>query len=100
MSLKLDRVYKGITIADAIARIDAVAISKSRDTVTMEVRWYATDAEKLADQYFDKTTYILVPPTKDTYFAFLILDELGKNSHEQAYIYLKTLPEFAGAVDC
>jgi hypothetical protein len=27
-------------------------------------------------------------------------DVIGDNPYRQAYLYLKTLPEFAGAVDC
>jgi hypothetical protein len=72
----------GVTIPAAYVRVDDVSMTKQR--VVASARFYA-DTQK--------------PPFADHVFAFKYqLD--GPNPIKQAYEHLKSLPEFADAVDC
>jgi len=82
MALKKDIVYRDILVADAYIRV--VKYDGDKNKMYAQVGFAANDA---AD-YFD-IKYYEVP-----------VDITGENPVKQVYLYLKTLPEFEGAVDC
>ncbi len=75
----------GVQVQDAYHRVEFVMIDKSKKRIDFHLRNY-----------------------KDANSASWISDALhaceydinGANPIAQAYVYLKTLPEFAGATDC
>lgn len=74
--------FKGIEVADAYIRVMRVECNKS--TMNFVVGFFA----KFDEDAFHSTT------VNATYQ----ID--GDNPIAQAYAHLKTMPEFAGAVDC
>lgn len=81
---KQDHFYGTLSIPDAYWRVDKVASTKQRAICTVSVN------KKDNDHYVmvEEKIYDFIPN----------LD--GGNFIRQAYEYLKTLPEFSGAVDC
>lgn len=73
----------GITVPQAYYKIKSVNI-ESKNKMTFIVFIYA-DKEKV---------------NLDEQFYNCVYDINGSNPIKQAYEYLKTLPEFAGATDC
>jgi 5-methylcytosine-specific restriction endonuclease McrBC regulatory subunit McrC len=73
----------GITVNDAYHRIEGVQLI-SKDKITFQVR-ASIDGQK--------------PHFQDVLFVCNYV-LTGENPIKQAYEYLKTLPEFAGAIDC
>jgi hypothetical protein len=75
----------GVSINDAYHRVEFVTIGKNKKRIDFHLRSY-----------------------KDANSASWVSDELhaceydinGTNPIAQAYVYLKSLPEFAGATDC
>ena len=83
MAMKKDFTTKhGLTCVDAYGRVEQISLNKSG--MTADVRW-RKDAQSVP---FHAQTFE-VP-----------LDLSGPNPIAQSYSHLKTLPEFAGAVDC
>jgi hypothetical protein len=73
----------GFEAVDAYHRVEAVALP-NKNEITFHVRSYSdTDKPFFAEQILT---------------AAYDLD--GENPIKQAYDHLKTLPEFAGAIDC
>jgi len=73
----------GITVSNAYVRIDSISIRKGA--------------------IGNAVVKFFVEPTKAPFESrdFIFLYELdGPNPIKQAYLHLKTLPEFADAVDC
>lgn len=73
--------YKGVVIANAYHRVWAVTLTKSQISFGL-----GTHASADADM-IDSTSHACA------------YDIAGDNPIKQAYQYLKTLPEFAGAAD-
>lgn len=71
----------GITVPSAYCRVSDVSLSKDAMSFSL---WLYADKEK---QPFEKKTFT------SSY------DISGSNPIQQAYVHLKTLPEFAGAAD-
>jgi hypothetical protein len=82
MALKKDYIFKGITIKDCYIKI--CTFSGDKTNMFVSVGYYAEkENEKIENKNFS--------------FAY---DLAGENPIKQAYEHLKTLPEFAGAIDC
>jgi hypothetical protein len=73
----------GFEAVNAYHRVEAVSI-KGKDSFSFHVRSY-----KEANMPFFTEQVITAP-----------YDLEGVNPIKQAYLYVKTLPEFAGAIDC
>jgi hypothetical protein len=69
-----------VLIQDVYVKVETVFSSKTKATAVVS---YANDKNKLAQRSFE--------------FQY---DLNGFNPIKQAYLHLKTLPEFADAVDC
>jgi hypothetical protein len=82
MALKMNTTHKGINVADAYCRVSNVDLTKSMMDVKLEMR--ATESSEA----FSVSEFICP------------YDIAGDNPIAQAYVHLKTLPEFTGAVDC
>jgi hypothetical protein len=78
-----DNFGRTVEFKNCHAKIVGIDGSKDGITLTLEIRQAQDDKIVLTSKH-----YWFVP----------VLD--GKNFIEQAYEYLKTLPEFAGATDC
>jgi hypothetical protein len=67
------------------AYVKVVGFGGGKDRFTADVHWLkqSSDGELIKAQHFD-----------------VVLDLDGGNPIQQAYEYLKTLPEFEGAEDC
>jgi hypothetical protein len=73
----------GFTASNAYHRVEGTQVSKDR--MTFQVRSYKDNSG--------------LPHFADAPFS-CAYDIAGNNPIAQAYTYLKTLPEFAGATDC
>lgn len=74
----------GIELADAYIRVEHLLI-QNKNHLSYRVRVYATDEAKFSiDETHLSCSY----------------DINGKNPIAQAYAHVKSLPEFADAVDC
>ena len=73
----------GINLADAYIRVEALRLA-TKSTIAFNVCVYADPLRPMIDGRTVECAY----------------DLAGENPLKQAYSYLKTLPEFAGAVDC
>ena len=74
---------QGFNAVDAYHRVEGTQVSK--DTITFQVRSYKDNSG--------------LPHFADASFN-CAYDIAGSNPIAQAYVHLKTLPEFAGATDC
>lgn len=73
----------GLTASDAYHRVEAVSLI-GKDQISFYVRSYVQqDKPFFAEQTINS-----------------LYDMDGENPFKQAYEHLKTLPEFAGAIDC
>jgi hypothetical protein len=89
MALKKSINFKGIEIKDAYIRISR--FDGDKNTLSFGVSFHSDPNA----QAFDNKTYLLNDAEAGVVY---VLD--GDNPIKQAYQFLKTLPEFAGAVDC
>lgn len=83
MAIKKDITVKGVSIKDAYIRVRGFSGNKSGVTAFI-------DYKASADQEFS---------FHESHVNFE-LDLSGGNPVEQAYKFIKTLPEFSGAEDC
>jgi hypothetical protein len=82
MALQKTVIFKGITVGDAYLKIQS--FSGSKELLKFDLATHSKSGEQsLAVTSFE------IPYSID-----------GSNPIKQAYGYLKTLPEFAGALDC
>lgn len=72
----------GIKVEGAYLRVENISITK--EDISFSLCKYV----KNNTQYFDKAVYVS------------LYDINGENPFKQAYLYLKTLPEYADAIDC
>lgn len=82
MALKLTKTIKDVTINDCYIKVSSISGNKKEIQAIVSF-----SANNNADPFELKT------------FIF-DLDINGENPIKQAYLHLKTLPEFADAVDC
>lgn len=84
MALKLDVNYKGVVIKDAYVSVAVVTLGEDKSDMSFSVQTCAEASSEPLTYVYKNTSY----------------DMDGENPFKQAYEYLKTLPEFEGAVDC
>lgn len=84
MAITNTEVFKGITVNNAIIRIETVTLLPGRETMEIVVQFRASDE---------------APTFKGECFI-APYDIEGANPFAQGYAHLKTLPEFADATDC
>lgn len=82
MAIKISTIHKGISVTDAYCRVSNIDLTKSVMDFKLEMR--ALEASEAFNVLEFTCPY----------------DIAGENPIAQAYVHLKTLPEFAGAVDC
>jgi hypothetical protein len=82
MALSMSVTHRDVPVANAYCRVRSVVVNKT--SMTFDVTWAATSS----------AIPLLMTEYASTYDLF------GDNPIRQAYLYLKTLPEFANAVDC
>jgi hypothetical protein len=87
LSIPLDTPF-GIRLESAYVKIAQIQII-SKNSFNLEVHFYASQPKEVSLQP------IFV---KNSFIAFYDLN--GPNPIKQAYLHLKSLPEFADAVDC
>lgn len=73
----------GINLSDAYIRVEALRLA-TKSTIAFNVCFYADPAKPMVDGRPIECAYNIA----------------GANPLEQAYAHLKTLPDFADAVDC
>lgn len=73
----------GINLADAYIRVEALRLA-TKSTIAFNACIYADPARPMVDGRPIECAYNIA----------------GANPLEQAYAHLKTLPDFAGAMDC
>lgn len=84
MAITNTEVFKGITVDNAIIRIETVTLLPGKETMEIVVQFRASDE---------------APTFKGECFI-APYDILGGNPFSQGYEYLKSLPEFSSATDC
>ena len=82
MALQKTIIFKGVSVPDAYIKI--IRFDGDKSSLTVGVGYFASPEHEML--YSDA---LAVPYAID-----------GSNPIQQAYEYLKTLPEFADAVDC
>lgn len=82
MAIQITRKFKNIDVPQCYVRVAQVNCSKNQGTVFVEFK-----ADKDSESFEATSTGFDVTLN-------------GNNFIAQAYAHLKTLPEFAGAVDC
>jgi len=80
---KTSETVYGITINNAYHRVESVSLS-GKDRINFHVRSYVSPDKAFFAEQVLSSAYLLD----------------GANPIKQAYEYLKTLPEFEGAIDC
>jgi hypothetical protein len=83
MALASHVTFRGIDVYDAYHRVDSICIV-GKSSMKVSVGTYASPA--------------LEPLSARDYACAYDID--GDNPIRQAYLHLKSLPEFAGATDC
>jgi hypothetical protein len=84
MALQLTKTTQsGIEVKNAYIRVDQLSLS-GKNNITFKV-----------NSYKDKS----LPAFEENFYG-CAYDLNSENPIKQAYLHLKTLPEFAGAVDC
>lgn len=81
---KTTTTHQGFTAEDAYFRVEYVKIV-NKDKIEFNVRGYKDNSGL---------------PAFEDHSASCLYDLNGKNPIAQAYAYVKTLPDFAGAIDC
>lgn len=84
MAISKDVEFKGIKVKDAYITVRCPTIHAGNDRVSFGVHFSVTPDSGAFDSIIAECGY----------------DLLGDNPVEQAYLYLKTLPEFSDATDC
>lgn len=84
MALKIDTEFKQIAIEKAYLRVAAPVIRRGNEFLEFVLEYAANESAP----YFNAKAFECP------------YDLGGANPIEQAYEYLKTLPEFADAIDC
>lgn len=82
MALTKTATFKGLSVPSAYFRVWNVAISGSK--MTFGIGMHAGPSDEMLDSTAHECAY----------------DLSGPNPIAQAYIHIKSLPEFSGATDC
>lgn len=83
MAIKIDvKLENGLECKGAYCRVESLSVTKQN--INFSLRKYVREDLPAFDG--------------QSYFCDYVLD--GENPYKQAYNYLKTLPEFADAIDC
>jgi len=77
----------GFDVEEAYCRVDSLSMTRNRT------------CSFLINSYLNQEVSQSVSPLSSSSFAYLY-DLDGPNPIKQAYLHLKTLPEFADAIDC
>lgn len=94
MALQCNYTFKGIQVPNAYVRLDRVSGSKREGSMVPQMPGQALWMANVVVFAEDKITQI-------TYDVFTLpLEDFNVNIFDLFYTHLKTLPEFAGAVDC
>jgi hypothetical protein len=91
MALKKALTYKSIALPDAYFRVVLPTIDSNKTSMSFGVWAYPTEAA--AADAANMLADVAVT------FSGVAYDLIGKNVFEQAYTYLKTLADYAGAID-
>jgi hypothetical protein len=84
MALKVTKTtVSGLEVKDAYLRVEKVYLNEKKN-IAFQVKAYKSKE---------------LPPFDERHYG-CAYDINGENPIKQAYLHLKTLPEFAGAVDC
>lgn len=85
MALTLDTLFRGILVESAYVTVELPTVNRTKDVLSFGVWYRATpDAVEQFDAKTMEAPYTLT----------------GGDPFEQAYLYIRTLPEFATATDC
>ena len=84
MALTVDADFKSIKISDAYVVVVIPQVSENKRFISFDVRKSIVSGGEVFSVGVETAPY----------------DILGSNLFEQAYEYLKSLPEFYGAKDC
>lgn len=84
MALKIDTTYKGFPISGAYVAVLVPTISMDKTEMAFNIQTSASEGSEALDNQYITSPYMID----------------GGNPFSQAYEYLKTLPEFLGAMDC
>ena len=99
MSLKKDFNIQGnVTVKDAIIKIEELSIING-GPVTIKVYVYNSSAEKDSKDEAFESRYRVGGDKFNEVFQESVVKTADKSPLSQAYVYLKTLPEFSGASD-
>lgn len=80
-------------------RVINVSLNYQDNNATVYMAGYINDQTRLDNLMpLDGRNYSIIGGDFTTYFSITELDK-STNPVEQAYIYIKTLPEFQGAID-
>jgi len=84
MALKLTKTTEsGLEVKDAYVRVEQITL-RGKENISFQVKAYKNKDLPSFEENFYGCAY----------------DINGENPIKQAYLHLKSLPEFAGAVDC
>lgn len=84
MAFKISTSFKGIAVSEAYARVETATVLAGEPTVEVSVHYFSAPGAPSFTSSTHECPYALE----------------GENPFKQAYEHLKTLPEFAGAIDC
>ena len=94
MALSVDYQYRGVTIQSAYVRVDSFIGGKRQGRVTPEM---AGEPRIVGEIGVYASALESIPVVELTVAVDLVVEE---TPYETLYAHLKTLPEFAGAIDC
>lgn len=83
MALQIAMTFKGIVVPSAYVTVSLPQISADKTKVSFVVQYSNSPSDEVFNSVAQQSTYSLT----------------GTNPFEQAYTYLKTLPEFASATN-
>ena len=99
MSLKKDFSIQGnVTVKDAIIKIEELVINNG-GSITIKVCVYNSLDEKDTKEVAFQSQYRVEGDKFNDIFGESVVKTENKSSLSQAYVYLKTLPKFNGAID-
>lgn len=106
MALKKDcvDVASSLTIVDAYHRISRIDDKRDDHAANITVNIYISQEDRELGKSplpgFGIRNYLLNGNSYDGYLGIDVLNQPNMNHVQQAYEYLKTLPEFQNAIDC
>lgn len=99
MSLKKDFNIQGnVTVKDAIIKIEELVINNGGPVIIKICVYNSLDEKDTKEKAFE-SRYRVEGDNFNEIFVESVIKTENKSSLSQAYVYLKTLPEFNGAID-